>query len=101
MFAFVPVLIGFLARFVTYSMVGRVLLSLGVSTVTFTGLTIGINTIRSGVISHMTAAGAAMNFAFFMHIDICVTMIFSAILGNWALKGLSAAGKLTQFAKTS
>jgi hypothetical protein len=69
------------------SLVGRVLLSLGISFITFVGVTGLISTISSSVMSSMNGlSGDILGLAGYLWIDKGITVVFSAWTAAIALK---------------
>lgn len=84
--AFVGVLIGALLQ-IASSMVGRVLLALGMSFVTFQGIDIGITWLLNEIKSNMTAMPAdILNFVAWLWVDKAISMMFSAYTAAAAIK---------------
>jgi hypothetical protein len=89
----IPALVGALLDF-AYSAVGRVLLALGVSFVTFTGVMAGFVAMKTMVISKFTGLGAdILGLMSLMGLDVGITVILSAYaykisikIGNGAFK---------------
>ena len=80
MFAlFIPALMGALAATMA-SFVGRAIIALGIGFVTYKGMDVMITTLRSGVIDSMKGLPvAALNFAAYLYVDKCLSMIMSAV----------------------
>jgi len=82
----VAALIGGLAQAMA-SLVGRVLLSLAISFVTFVGVKTLISSVESQVMSSMSGLSADIyNLACYLWIDKGITMVFSAWTAAVALK---------------
>lgn len=61
------------------SVVGRVLLALGMGYVTYTGFDLAIGSLLTQIKSNMSAMPAeALNFLGFLWVDKCIGMVFSA-----------------------
>lgn len=80
MFAlFIPALVGALAGAMA-SMVGRMVLALGIGFVTYKGMNVLIDNLRNGVISQMKGVpGEALNFMAYLYLDKALSMIMSAV----------------------
>jgi hypothetical protein len=91
----VPALIGGLATAMT-SLVGRVLIALGVSFATFTGVSLLFSSLLTDVQSSMNSLPAdALAFLAYMWVDKAITLIFSAFTAALTLK-LGASGTVTR-----
>jgi len=85
----IPLLIGGLID-VCGSLVGRVLLALGMSFVTYAGFDALLGVIKAQIISDVSGAGSvAASFLSFMYVDKGISMIFSAVAVSLVLKGLT------------
>lgn len=82
----VPALLGGLAT-VMGSLVGRVLIALSIGFVTFSGVSILIDNIKTGIIVNMQSMGAdTVQLLGYLWVDKALTMIFSAWVAALALK---------------
>ena len=79
------------------TLVGRVLLSLGIGYVTFTAVDTSIAWAKAQFLTGMSGLpAAAVGMAHTMKLGICVSMILSAITARLVLGGLTAGGSLTK-----
>jgi hypothetical protein len=86
MFAFLPALLGGLAT-VMGSLVGRVLLALGIGYLTFSGIDLAVTSITDGIKTNMTGLGSqAISFLSYLWVDKAVSMIISAYGVSLAFK---------------
>jgi hypothetical protein len=78
------------------SVVGRVLLALGLSYVTYSGFDTGITWLLTEIKTNMSAMPAGVvSFLAWLWVDKAIGMIFSAYSAALVVKGLSS-GKLTK-----
>lgn len=83
-------MIGGMLLNITRSIVGRVLLALGLSVVTFTGVNTGIATLRSTVQTGLSGLPAeVLQMLAIMKVGTGLTMIFAAITASMVLRGLT------------
>lgn len=69
------------------SLVGRVLLALGIGYVTYTGLNIGVDAIYASVKNSFGGlSGDVLNFLAYMWVDKALSTIFSAFTAALAIK---------------
>lgn len=81
---------GFLGQ-VMGSLVGRVLLALSISFVTFTGMAVGVDWMLEEVRSnYQNLPSDVLNFLSYMWVDKAITMVFSAFTAALALKTAGA-----------
>lgn len=81
------------------SMVGRVLLALGLSYVTYTGFDVGINWLLDQIKSNFTAMPAQIvSFLAWLWVDKAIAMIFSAYSAAMVVK-LGTSTKLTKLVR--
>ncbi len=86
-------IIGLLAQAMG-SLVGRVLLALGVAFITYKGLDVGLDLLKSTVVTNMQGIGGdAVRFLAWMNIDRGIAMVFSAMAASLALR--AAGGGIT------
>ncbi len=81
------------------SLVGRVLVSLGVGYVTFSGINTLMTGVRTYAISQINSLPAdAIILAGHMRVGVALSMIFSALVMRLALNGLTslASGSITK-----
>ncbi len=87
--AFIATLLGGLLS-ATGSIVGRVLISLGVSTVTYTGLSSSIDWLKSQAVSAAGSLGAdVLGMLSTMKVGTCISIIFSAMSARLLINGMS------------
>ncbi|SPD67820.1 conserved protein of unknown function (plasmid) [Cupriavidus taiwanensis] len=73
------------------SMVGRVLIALGIGYVTYSGISVLLDTLKAQVVSRLS--GASVEFVQVMSlvkIDVCVSILFSAMTARLLLQGLTS-----------
>lgn len=69
------------------SLVGRVLLSLGMSFVVYNGINIGFDLLKNAVVANMQGMGAdVVNFMAWLWVDRALSLIMSAYSAALALK---------------
>lgn len=79
-------LLGGLAT-VAGSLVGRVLLALGITFVTFSGLSVGVDSLKAMVVTNMSGMGVKVaGLLAFLWVDKAITLVFSAFSALLALK---------------
>lgn len=89
----VPQLIGALAIAMA-SLVGRVLLAVGVGFVTYTGITVAVATVKATVISNVGALPSqALGLVGYLWFDKGLTLIFSCIAASLAMKAIGGTVK--------
>jgi len=74
----------------------KLLVSLGIGFVTFTGVTLLLDTALAEIQAQFASQGftAVSNLLAYMNVDNAITMIFSAIVMRATLRGLQAGGDL-------
>lgn len=88
--AFIAILWGALLS-LTGSLVGRVLIALGLSVVTYTGLNASLDWLKSQAVVAMSGAGAqVLGMLGVMKVGECISIIFSAMLARQISQGLSS-----------
>jgi len=92
---FVAALIGGLIQ-AAVSMVGRVLIALGVGVVAYSGLTVLLSTLKAQVVSNLSSATAIMPYLSALKVDVAVSIIFSAVAARLVINGLTS-GTLKRF----
>ncbi len=93
---FVAALWGALIQ-VAGTLVGRVLLSLGIGYVTFTAVDTSIIWAKDQFLSGLAGLPAdAVGLASTMKVGVCVSMILSAITARLVLQGLTSGGSITR-----
>jgi hypothetical protein len=82
------------------SLVGRVLIALGIGYATYTGVSTGIGAIQSTVQSYLTGAPATIAAMLgVLKADVCVSILVSAIVARLTLKGLTSGSMTRAFIK--
>lgn len=88
--AFVLALLGGLVS-IASSIAGRILVSLGVGFVSFTGISATLDWLKGQVISNMGALPqVAVEVMGLMKADVCVSILFSAVAARLLLNGLTS-----------
>jgi hypothetical protein len=78
------------------SIAGRVLISLGISYVAYTGISAALDAIKAQVVTWLTGAPATIvTIMSLLKVDVAVSIIFSAYAARLVLRGLSS-GKVTK-----
>lgn len=73
------------------SIVGRVLIALGIGYVSYTGINALLTLIKSQVVSYLVGApGTVVAIMGLLKIDIAVSIIFSALAARLVLQGLTS-----------
>lgn len=94
---FMPALMGGLAT-ITASIVGRVVLALGIGFVTYTGISAGIDAIQAQVISSVSGlTGDSLALVGYLWIDKAISVIFSAVSVSIAMRGIGGSVKKMVF----
>ncbi len=79
------------------TLVGRVLLSLGIGYVSFTGVDVAITWAKNQFLSGMSGLPAdAIGIANTMKLGVCVSMLLAALTTRLVLSGLTSAGAITR-----
>lgn len=90
---FIGSLVGALAQAMG-SFAGRAALSLGVGTVTYTGISFAVNAIRDNVMSSVRGLPAdALGLVGYLWMDKMLTIIFSAIVASLTMRLVSGSIK--------
>jgi hypothetical protein len=95
---FLAALLGALSQ-AAGSLVGRVLVSLGIGYATFTGINTMISAVQTYALSQINSLPSdALILAGRMRVGVAISMIFSALVMRMALNGLQAAssGSITR-----
>lgn len=72
------------------SMVGRVLVSLGIGYVSYTGIDTGMEWVKTTFVSGMSGLpAAAIGMAVTLKIGVCVSMLLSALTARLVMQGLT------------
>lgn len=88
--AFAATLIGYLAL-AAASLTGRVLLALGISFVSYTGITVVLDGLKSGIQTQMgELSGTILQVLAVCQVDTVVAMLFSAYSARLVLMGLTS-----------
>ena len=86
---FIAALMGALIQIVG-SLVGRVLVALGLSAVTYTGLCVTLNWLKSQAVTAALGLPAdVVGMLSIMKVGTCISIIFSAMLARLVINGLS------------
>lgn len=97
MYLLIPALVGALATFIA-SAVGRVILALGISYVTYSGITAGLNVLKTMMISQVSGLPSdVVNLVGFVGLDKALTIIFSAFVFRVSLRLVNGAIKKAIF----
>lgn len=87
-----PAIIAWLLRGLYWLMgsyAGQVLVSLGIGVVTYTGIDVSINWLKSQALGAMSGLGAdVLALLGYMQVGKCINIVFSAILARLAAQGL-------------
>lgn len=76
------------------SFVFRAVLALGIGTVTYTGLSVAVNTIKSSVVSSFAGMPADMvGLLAYLWVDKCLTIVFSAVVSALTMRLISGSVK--------
>jgi hypothetical protein len=96
---FVAALLGGLLN-IAASLAGRVLLSLGFASVTYTGLNASLTFLRDQALSNIQALSPdVVGMLSVMKVGVCLSIISSALLTRMLLDGLSAGGAISKLVK--
>lgn len=95
----VPVVVAWLLGVlgpVLMSVVGRVLVALGIGVVTYAGMDVALEALRTQVIQNLGALPATIVTVLYQtKVDQALNIIVSALLGSIAMRGI--AGSITKF----
>lgn len=81
------------------SLAGKVLIGLGISVITYTGISSSIDWLKTGVVSSLSGLpSSVIGMLSLMHVGSCVSMIFSAVVVKYTLAGL-ASGTMRKWVK--
>lgn len=95
--AFVPYLMGALATLMA-SLVWRAVFALGIGFVTYTGVTVAIDSIKANVISAVNGLpGEALGLLGYLWVDKALTIVFSAVAASLAMNAVGGAVKKMVF----
>jgi hypothetical protein len=77
------------------TLVGKVLLSLGIGYLTFTGVDASITWAKAQFLAGLTGIpAAAVGLAGLMKVGVCVSMLLSAVTARVTLAGMQAGGSM-------
>jgi len=86
----VAALIGALGQ-AAASLVGRILLAMGIAYVTYSGIDIVFTWAQQKIITNMQGLGSTtVSFLAWMYVDKCISMIISAITASFILNGITS-----------
>jgi len=75
----------------------RVFIALGISAVTYTGMSAAVSAIGASITSNWGAvSGFALQFLQLAHVPQAMNVIWSALVGSLALRGLTSAGSISK-----
>lgn len=90
---FVPALMGALAAAMG-SFIGRAIIALGIGFVTYKGIDLSIDAIKSSVMSGVRGLPAdALNLVGYLYLDKAITVVMSAFVIAFAMRSLSGSVK--------
>ena len=79
------------------AVLSRVLVALGISALTYTGMTLAASAISAHIASNLSGlSGFALAFLELCKVPQAINLIWSAMMAKLALSGLTSAGKLTR-----
>lgn len=90
-----PIVAGFAGALINIAgtVAGRVLLSLGVALVTYTGVSLSIDWLKSQMLSSLNGLPVeVIGMLSMMKVGVCISMLFSALLARLTRQGLSGSG---------
>lgn len=78
---------------VAASMAGRVLISLGIAAITYTGFSVSIDWLKSQMLASLNGLPVqVIGILSMMKVGVCISMLFSALLARLVRQGLSGSG---------
>ena len=87
--AFLAMLLGGLVN-ICGSIAGRVLISLGISVVTYSGMTVTLNWLKSSAVTAVAGLPPdVVGMLSVLKVGTCVSIIFSAVMARLAINGLT------------
>jgi hypothetical protein len=87
---FIAALLGGLAAAMS-SLVGRVLIALGISYVAYTGISTALDALKAQIISEVAGMPATvLTVLSLLKFDVAISILFSAYAARMVLKGLSS-----------
>lgn len=93
--AFVAWIIGALGP-ALMSVAGRVLVALGIGVVTFAGVDAALTALKTSAFANFSGLPATvLTVLYLTKVDLAINIIFSALLGNIAMRGIGSA--ITKF----
>lgn len=96
---FVMALLGGLVN-IAATMAGRVLIALGFSSITYTGLTVTLTWLKSQALTNISGLGSdVVSLLSFMKVGEALSIIVSAILVRQVLNGLTTGGSISRLVK--
>ena len=82
---------------ISQALVGRVLLALALSFVTYTGVGAFLSSLQTVTLSNLDGLPAQLlGLMAYMKVDVCVNMLISTYAVKLALSSLSASGSITR-----
>jgi hypothetical protein len=88
---------GFVSRTVITAMLVRAVVALGISAVTYTGITLGLTSLETHIQSSMSGLPAnVLGFLTMCAVPRAFSVVLSAYTAALTLKGLTAAGAVTK-----
>lgn len=97
--AFVFVLLGGLVN-IAATLAGRVLISLGFASITYTGLSLTLTALKGQVITNIQGLGSDLtSMLSYMKVGEALSIVTSAIVVRMVLDGLSAGGAISKLVK--
>lgn len=96
---FVAALLGGLVN-IAATLAGRVLISLGFASITYTGLSVTLTWLKSQVLTNIAGLGSdVVTLLSFLKVGQSLSIIVSAILVRQVLNGLSSGGSISKLVK--
>jgi hypothetical protein len=78
------------------SVAGRVLVAVGIGVVTYAGVDVALTALKTSAFNNFVGLPATvLTVLYVTKVDLAINIIFSALLGNIAMRGLSSA--ITKF----
>ena len=76
--------------FLTKSLVGRVLVALGIGVTSYTGMSASIGWLKSQAITALGSMGAdTLNLIAYMKVGVAINIVISAMLARFVLNGIT------------
>jgi len=96
---FIAALLGGLLN-IAGTLAGRVLVGLGISAITYTGLSTTLTWLQTESITALSGLPSTiLGMIALMKVGQCISMIFSAVAVRMVLDGLTAGGSVTRWVK--